>query len=70
MTDSKPSPATDAAPIPWRIQWAVYGAGLFSNSSLNLYNVVVPLWIVLLNPSPFMIGVAIGARLARSPRPP
>ena len=60
--DANPSPAIDTTPIPWRIQWAVYGAGLFSNSSLNLYNVVVPLWIVLLNPSPFMIGIAIGAR--------
>jgi len=59
---ASPSPADDHAPVPWRIQWAVYGAGLFSNSSLNLYNVVVPLWIVLLEPSPFMIGIAIGSR--------
>jgi MFS family permease len=48
--------------VSWRVQTVVYGAGLFANSSLQLYNVVVPLWAVLLQPSPFMLGVAIGAR--------
>ncbi|MBT5049141.1 MAG: MFS transporter [Rhodospirillaceae bacterium] len=62
MNNSSAAPDDHEAPVPWRIQWAVYGAGLFSNSSLNLYNVVVPLWIVLLQPSPFMIGIAIGSR--------
>lgn len=62
MPNSSPSSDADSTPVPWRIQWAVYGAGLFSNSSLHLYNVVVPLWIVLLEPSPFMIGIAIGSR--------
>jgi len=52
----------DSTAVPWRVQAAVYGAGLFSNSSLQLYNVVVPLWLGLLAPSPFMIGIVLGSR--------
>lgn len=55
------SPAVQDA-VPWRIQGAVYAAGLFSNSSFHLYNLVVPLWVVMLAPSPFMIGVILGSR--------
>jgi MFS family permease len=53
---------TEDTRVPWRVQGAVYGAGLFANSSLQLYNVIVPLWAVLLQPTPFMLGLAIGAR--------
>jgi MFS family permease len=58
------SPDTSSAltAVPWRVQAAIYGTGLFANSSLQLYNVIVPLWLVLLNASPVLIGVALGAR--------
>ena len=49
-------------PIPWRVQLAVYGAALFSNSSLHLYNVVVPLWTATLTKDPLIIGIVLGAR--------
>ncbi len=48
--------------VPWRVQAAVYGTGLFANSSLQLYNVIVPLWVGLLTESAFLIGVVLGAR--------
>lgn len=52
----------DRGHVPWQTQGAVYGAGTFSNSSFHLYNLAVPLWVVMLEPSPFMIGVALGSR--------
>lgn len=52
----------DTSPVPWRVQSAVYGAGLFANSSLQLYNVIVPLWVALLTNSPLLIGIVLGAR--------
>ncbi|MEE8333884.1 MAG: MFS transporter [Alphaproteobacteria bacterium] len=52
----------DATPVPWRVQAAVYGAGLFSNSSLQLYNVIVPLWVLVLAPSPFVVGIVLASR--------
>ena len=48
--------------IPWRVQGAVYSAGLFSNSTFHFYNLIVPLWIVTLEPTPFVIGLVIGGR--------
>ncbi len=58
-----PSAASSAlTSVPWRVQAAVYGTGLFANSSLQLYNVIVPLWLVVLEASPFTIGIALGAR--------
>ena len=54
------TPAADK--IPLRIQGTVYASGLFANSMNNMMNVVVPLWIVTIEPSPLMIGIAIGAR--------
>lgn len=49
-------------PIPWRVQGAVYGVGLFSNSSLHLYNVMVPIWAWSLTKDEFLVGVVFGAR--------
>jgi MFS family permease len=49
-------------PISWRIQGAVYGVGLFSNSSLHLYNVVVPIWAYALTKDELLLGVVFGAR--------
>ncbi len=51
-----------AEKIPLRVQGTVYASGLFANSMNNMMNVVVPLWIVSIEPSPLMIGIAIGAR--------
>ena len=57
---SSPNPAP--ALIPWRVQLPVYGAAMFSNSSLHLYNVVVPLWTATLTRDPLIIGIVLGAR--------
>ena len=54
------SPAAEK--IPLRVQGTVYASGLFANSMNNMMNVVVPLWIVSIETSPLMIGIAIGAR--------
>ena len=54
-------PDTDT-PISWRIQGAVYGVGLFSNSSLHLYNVVVPIWAYSLTKDELLLGIVFGAR--------
>ncbi len=52
----------EAEKIPLRVQGTVYASGLFANSMNNMMNVVVPLWIVTIEPSPLMIGIAIGSR--------
>ena len=62
MADSKPSSTQTPPPIPWRVQVPVYGAALFSNSSLHLYNVVIPLWTATLTKDPLIIGIVLGAR--------
>lgn len=62
MTTSSPSPKADNAPISWRTQGAVYGVGLFSNSSLHLYNVMVPIWAVMLTQDALLLGIIFGAR--------
>ncbi len=48
--------------IPLPIQCAVYASGLFANSLAYMITVVVPLWVLTLNPSAFMIGVVLGSR--------
>ena len=55
-------PQTSESPISWRIQGAVYGVGLFSNSSLHLYNVVVPIWAYSLTKDELLLGIVFGAR--------
>lgn len=55
-------PQDPESPISWRIQGAVYGVGLFSNSSLHLYNVVVPIWAVSLTRDELLLGIIFGAR--------
>lgn len=62
MTPSQPTPPVEDAPIPWRVQGAVYGVGLFSNSSLHLYNVMVPIWAVMLTQDALLLGIIFGAR--------
>ncbi|MFM1813633.1 MAG: hypothetical protein RLZ98_328 [Pseudomonadota bacterium] len=48
--------------VPLRLQAGVYLCGVFSNSMSNLVSVVLPLWLVTLNPTPFMIGLVLGSR--------
>lgn len=55
-------PQNPDRPISWRIQGAVYGVGLFSNSSLHLYNVAVPLWAWTLTQDELLVGIVFGAR--------
>ena len=62
MPDFSASSENLRTPIPWRVQIPIYGAALFSNSSLHLYNVVVPLWTATLTNDPLIIGIVLGAR--------
>ncbi len=48
-----------AKTIPLRTRLGIYGSGLFSDGATN---VVVPLWVLYLEPSPFAFGIVIGAR--------
>lgn len=48
--------------VPWRLQCAVYGVGLFSTSMFYMAAVVVPLWVLLLESSPLLVGMVLGAR--------
>ena len=54
-------PSRDAV-VPFRHQFPVYSAALFSNSLTDLVPIIVPLWLVALGASPFVIGVVVGAR--------
>jgi MFS family permease len=45
--------------IPLRLRLAVYGSGMFSDGGTQ---VVIPLWLILLDPSPLMFGIVIGGR--------
>ncbi|NKB21413.1 MAG: MFS transporter [Alphaproteobacteria bacterium] len=62
MADSSRSNAVTTTPIPWRVQLPVYGAAMFSNSSLHLYNTIVPLWSWTLTKDPLIVGIILGAR--------
>ncbi len=48
--------------VPWRLQCAVYGIGLFSTSMFYMAAVVVPLWVAMLESSPLLVGMVLGAR--------
>ncbi len=54
--------ADDDGPIPLGIQCAVYASGLFANSLAYMVTLVVPLWVLTLEPSAFVIGVVLGSR--------
>jgi len=51
-----------ASSLTWLQQGAVYATGMFSHSMRQMAVVVIPLWAVLLDASPMMIGIIIGAR--------
>jgi len=48
--------------VPWLLQGAVYGIGMFSTSMFLMSSVVVPLWVATLESSPFLVGMVLGAR--------
>ena len=48
--------------MPWRLQIAVYGIGLFSTSMFYMASVVVPLWVASIESSPFLVGMVLGSR--------
>ena len=61
QTDTPPKSA-ERIRIPLRDQLPVYAAGIFSNGASHLVTVILPLWVVMIDPSPLMIGVALGSR--------
>ena len=48
--------------VPWRLQIAVYGIGLFSTTMFYMAAVVVPLWVASLESSTFLVGMVLGSR--------
>ena len=52
---------TPAAEVPWRIQIAVYGIGLFSTSIFHIGAVIIPLYAATMNPTPLMFGLVFSA---------
>lgn len=50
-----PRPEPDE--VPWRVQAAVYGLGLFNTSLFYIGSVIIPLYVYTMNPSPFLFGV-------------
>ena len=48
--------------VSWRVQGAVYASGLFNHSMHQMVTVLLPLWVLTLNPSPFMFGIVLGSR--------
>jgi MFS family permease len=58
--DPAPRPSSSDE-VPWRIQGAVYGLGLFNTSIFQIASVVVPLYAATMNPSPLMFGLVFSA---------
>ena len=48
--------------IAWKTQVAVYSCGAFNHSIGMMLAVVMPLWLLSIEASPFMMGIAIGSR--------
>ncbi len=62
-----PPPITDAGAsddgrVPLRTQLAVYGVGTFSTTMHFMAITIVPLWVVGLELSPFVLGIVLGCR--------
>lgn len=54
--------STAPEPVPWLLQGAVYGIGMFSTSMFLMSSVVVPLWVATLESSPLLVGLVLGSR--------
>ncbi len=55
MTSKPPKTAS------WRMEAAVYATAFFSHFASRIAGIVVPLWVAILEPSAFFIGVALGS---------
>lgn len=53
---------TPSEPVSLRLQWAVYGVGGFSTTMYFMAVTIVPLWVVGLHLSPFVLGIVLGCR--------
>ncbi len=62
MTGPKARMVPEDAQPSVKTQLAVFGAGLFANSSQTMISVILPLWLVALGHSPFLMGIVLGAR--------
>src|SRR5262245_41268220 len=60
MTAATATPAATEE-VPWRIQGAVYGIGLFSTSIFHIGAVIVPLYAATMTSSPLMFGLVFSA---------
>lgn len=40
----------------------MYVAGIFSNGGGHVYSIVIPIWMLYIDPSPIMVGIALGSR--------
>lgn len=58
---SSPVVTSSSSEVPWRIQAAVYGIGLFSTSIFHIGAVIVPLYAATMSPSPLMFGLVFSA---------
>jgi MFS family permease len=55
------TPISSSEEVPWRIQGAVYGIGLFSTSIFHIAAVIVPLYAATMTTSPLMFGLVFSA---------
>jgi MFS family permease len=55
------APISSSEEVPWRIQGAVYGIGLFSTSIFHIGAVIVPLYAATMTSSPLMFGLVFSA---------
>ncbi|MBT3791763.1 MAG: MFS transporter [Rhodospirillales bacterium] len=62
MSEDKSPEVATPGNIPLRSQLPVYAAGIFSNGAIQLAAVVVPLWMLHVDSSPLMVGIALGSR--------
>jgi MFS family permease len=44
------------------VQFALYATGFLGNGAAKMMSLIVPLWAISLEPSPFLIGVILGSR--------
>ena len=62
VTDCTDHTQLDNDNVPWRIQGAVYGMGMFCTSVYYMMVVVVPVFVVSLDLSYFLAGIILGCR--------
>jgi MFS family permease len=48
--------------VPWRLQIAVYGIGMFSTSMFYMAAIVVGFWVASIETSALLIGIVLGSR--------